>query len=131
MDPTVFRSISRSAEVSQPDMRERGHVGKIQRIIETIKVPTLLRIKWEKVTDIPILPNYDHVLAASILDRNNKPISWLLHEYESIQNGIQLRTTFRLPAKTPRWFIKALRKHNIEEMAEFPNFLPQLFEGNK
>ncbi len=61
----------------------------------------------------------------------NKPINWLLHEYEPIQNGIQLRTTFRLPAKAPRWFIKALRKHNIKEMAEFPNFLPQLFEGNK
>jgi hypothetical protein len=107
-----------------------GHIGKIQRVYENIKIPTLLRIRWERVKDIPISPSYSHILAASILDRNDKPISWLLHEYEPIQNGVRLRSTFRLPAKVPRWFIKALRKHDMEEMSELPNFLPKLFEEN-
>ena len=108
-----------------------SHIGKIQHVIETIKVPTLLRIRGEKVSDSPISHSYSHVAVASILDRHDKPISWLLHEYEAIQNGIKLRSTFRLPAKTPRWFIKALRQHNIEEMSEFQAFLPKLFEENK
>lgn len=108
-----------------------GHIGAIQRVIETIKIPILLRIKWEDIPSIPISASYSNVLAGSILDRKNNPISWLLHEYEPIQNGSRLRSTFRLPTKVPKWFIKALRKHNIEEMAELPNFLPKLFEENK
>ncbi|MFX1572334.1 MAG: hypothetical protein ACFFB0_06260 [Promethearchaeota archaeon] len=56
---------------------------------------------------------------------------WLLHEYESIENGTKLRTTFRLPAEVPKQFIEGLRKHNKEEMGEFVNFLPSVFEENK
>ena len=107
---------------------KNGHVGSIQCVIETIKFPTLLRIRWDDISTNPISVEFDHVLAASILDRNDIPISWLLHEYEPIQNGTRLRTTFRLPAKVPQWFIKALREHNIEEIGEFPNFLPKLYE---
>lgn len=110
---------------------ENGHDGAIQCVIETVKVPTMLRIRWEDPSSIPIKATYSHVLAGSILDRNDKPLSWILHEYESIDDGTRLRTTFRLPAKTPRWFLKALRKHNIEEISEFTNFLPSLYEENK
>ena len=110
---------------------KNGHVGAIQTVIETIKLPTLLRIRWEDIKSIPISVEYEHKLAASVLDRNDKPISWLLHEYESSQNGTRLRTTFRLPEKVPQWFIKALRKHNIGEIGEFPNFLSKLYEDNK
>ena len=110
---------------------ENGHVGAIQSVIEIVKVPTLLRIRWEAPNSIPIKATYNHVLAGSVLDSNDNPLSWILHEYESIENGTRLRTTFRLPAKVPKWFIRALRKHNIGEIGEFPNFLPALYEENK
>lgn len=110
---------------------KNGHIGTVQRVIETVKLPTLLRIRWEDIDSIPISAEYDHILAASVLDRNDKPLSWLLHEYETIQNGSRLRTTFRLPAKVPQWFVKALRKHNIGEIGEFSNFLPKLYKENK
>ncbi len=109
---------------------DNGHIGTVQQVIETVKFPTLLRIRWEDIKSIPISAEYRSVLAASVLNRNDIPIAWLLHEYESIQNGTRLRTTFRLPVKSPPWFIKALRKHNIGEISEFQNFLPKLYEEN-
>jgi len=110
---------------------KEGHVGAIQRIVENIGLPTMLRIRWEDPSSSPIPIVYKHALVGSTLDRNNKPITWLLHEYESIKNGTKLRTTFRLPAKVPKMFIETLRKHNLEEVGEFTNFLPKLYEKNK
>ncbi len=109
---------------------KNGHVGTIQSVIETVKFPTLLRIKWEDINSIPITASYSHFLAASVLDNHDKPISWLLHEYEPNKDGIKLRTTFKLPAKAPQWFVKSLKKHNIGEIGEFPNFLPELYAEN-
>lgn len=110
---------------------KKGHIGAIQRIVENIGFPTMLRIRWEDPKQSPIPIEYNHALVGSTLDHNDKPISWLLHEYEPIENGTKLRTTFRLPAKVPKPFLEALRKHNIEEINEFTNFLPKLYEKNK
>ncbi|MFX1259735.1 MAG: DAPG hydrolase family protein [Promethearchaeota archaeon] len=110
---------------------EKGHFGAIQRVVEIVKVPTMLRIRWEETRSIPIKAAYSHLVVGSVLDSNDKPLTWILHEYESIDDGTRSRTTFRLASKTPRWFIKALRKHNIEEIGEFTNFLPKLYEENK
>ncbi len=43
-------------------------------------------------------------------------------------DNIDMRSTFRLPAKTPGWFVKGLKRHNAEEMARFSDFLPRLYE---
>ena len=110
---------------------EEGQFGAIHRVIETIKVPTMLRIRWEDPNSHPIKATYDHVIAASILDSNDNPLSWIIHEYEEMENGTRLRTTFRLPGRVPKWFIKALHQHNIEEIGEFPEFLPELYAKNK
>ncbi|MFX1457189.1 MAG: DAPG hydrolase family protein [Promethearchaeota archaeon] len=110
---------------------EKGHIGAIQRIIENIGFPTNLRIRWEDPNSSPIPIEYSHALVGSTLNHENKPMSWILHEYEQFENGTKLRTTFRLPANTPKPFIEALRKHNIEEIAEFINFLPELYKENK
>ncbi|NHI94103.1 MAG: phloretin hydrolase [Candidatus Lokiarchaeota archaeon] len=108
------------------------HAGKIQIVLENIgRITTKLRIRWEDPDQIPIKTDYQHVLAGSILDDKNVPFSWLSHEYESINEGTKMRSTFRLPEKTPKWFINNLRKHNIEEMAEFPKFLPNLYQNKK
>lgn len=110
---------------------KKGHIGAIHRVVENIGPPTTLRIRWEDPSTSPIPIEYDHAQVGSTLDDNDNSISWVLHEYESIENGTKLRTTFRLPAKVPKQFIETLRKHNKEEIAEFVNFLPRLFEGNK
>jgi len=110
---------------------KKGHVGAIQHIVENIGLPTMLRIRWEDPSSSPIPIEYNHALVGSTLDREDKPISWILHEYELIENGIKLRTTFRLPAKIPNFIIEALRTHNLEEISEFANFLPKLYEENK
>jgi hypothetical protein len=110
---------------------KQGHVGAIQRIVENIGRPTMLRIRWEDPNQSPIQIEYCHALVGSTLNQDNEPMTWLLHEYEEIENGTKLRTTFRLPAKIPKPFIEAIRKHNIEEMSEFTNFLPKLYEENK
>jgi hypothetical protein len=110
--------------VTAPD---QPHIGKIQEVIETIKgIPTLLRIRWEDPAKNLIPTSYDHILFASILNRKDESIAWLVHEYQSIANGIRVRSTFRLPAKTPQWFLRGLSKHNLEEMAQFSEFLPSL-----
>lgn len=110
---------------------KKGHVGAIQRIIEIIGLSTMLRIRWEDPSSSPIPIEYSHALVGSTLDSEDRSITWLLHEYEQIEHGTKLRTTFRLPAKVPKSFIEALRKHNIEEIGEFINFLPALYEENK
>ncbi|MFX1410527.1 MAG: DAPG hydrolase family protein [Promethearchaeota archaeon] len=110
---------------------KESHIGAIHRVVENIGLPTMLRIRWEDPSSSEIPIEYAHALAGSILDRNDNPTSWVLHEYESIENGTKLRTTFRLPARVPKEFIAALRKHNKEEMGEFVNFLPRLFKKSK
>ncbi|MFX1295118.1 MAG: DAPG hydrolase family protein [Promethearchaeota archaeon] len=108
-----------------------GHVGAIHRLVETVGTPTMLRIRWEDPSSVPIKASYSHVLAGSILDSDDKPLSYFIHEYKSMQGGTRLHTTFRLPAKVPQWFIEALRKHSKEEMDQFTNFLPKLYAENK
>ncbi|MFX0018657.1 MAG: DAPG hydrolase family protein [Promethearchaeota archaeon] len=110
---------------------KKSHIGAIHRVVENIGINTMLRIRWEDPSTSPIPIEYEHALVGSILNRTDNPTSWLLHEYESIENGTKLRTTFRLPARVPKQFIEALRKHSKEEMDEFVNFLPRLFEENK
>ncbi len=110
---------------------KKGHIGAIHKVVENIGPPTTLRIRWEDPSTSQIPIEYDHANVGSTLDQNDNSISWVLHEYESIENGIKLRSTFRLPAKVPEPFIEILRKHNKEEISEFVNFLPRLFEENK
>lgn len=105
-----------------------GHVGTIQIAREKIGgIPSTLRIRWEEPSSVPISTTYSHVLAASTLGHHDLPISWITHEYKAESYGTRMRSTFRLPAKTPRLFRKALRKHNKEEMRQFSEFLPELY----
>jgi len=81
---------------------KEGHVGAIQRVVENIGIPTTLRIRWEDPSQSPIPIEYNHALVGSTLDHDNKPMTWLLHEYEK-----------------------------IEKISEFEHFLPELYEENK
>jgi hypothetical protein len=115
---------------------EKGgeHVGMVHRVTETVGGNTIeLRIRWEEPDEIPIERTYSHANAASILNDKDEPISFALHEYEETDWGTKMRSTFRLPAGMSEEFIEGLHKHNTEEMARFPVFLPDLYEkhGNE
>jgi len=105
------------------------HAGRIHCVNEMIAgVAITLRIRWEDPDRIAIARIYSHANAACTLNNENEPMSWVLHEYEAAEWGTKMRSTFMLPAETPDWFIEGLRKHNEEEMAQFPVFLPALYE---
>jgi hypothetical protein len=106
-----------------------GHVGAIHLATEDIGgTPTTLRIRQEDPSSVPISTTYSHIIVSSVLDQDGKPFSWLVHEYEKMQNGTRMRSTFRLPAGVPKWFIEGLRKHCQGEMANLPKFLPELYK---
>ena len=68
-------------------------------------------------------------LVIPVLDDDDNPISWVLHEYEETDRGTRMRSTFILPAEAPTPFIEGLRKHNEEEMGRLPVFLPGLYRS--
>jgi hypothetical protein len=104
------------------------HVGTVHEVTEKIgDSPATLRIRWEDPDLLPIERVYEHANAGSVLDEADEPMSWLMHQYKSIPGGTKMRSTFRLPASAPEWFIEDLRMHNIEEMGQFPSFLPELY----
>lgn len=109
---------------------KHGHVGAIQIVVEKIgeTPPVKMRIRWEDPSSVPISTTYSHVLAASIIGYDDKPLVWLVHEYEAEFYGTRMRSTFRFPAKMPSSILEALRKHNKEEMGQFSKFLPELYK---
>jgi hypothetical protein len=86
-----------------------------------------LRIRIEDPASSPIPTAYRHVNATSIIGPDDKPVVWITHEYEAESYGTRMRSTFRISANAPQQFIDALRKHNQEEMGQFPKFLPELY----
>lgn len=105
------------------------HAGKTHRVTETIAdFQITLRIRWVDPDSIPVERIYSHANAGCTLDDEDKPVSWVLHEYEAADWGTKMRSTFMLPDETPAGFIEGLRKHNEEEMAQFPVFLPELYK---
>jgi len=109
---------------------KKGHIGAIHLVLEEIGGNlTTLRIRTEDPILVPISTTYSHVQASSILDDNDNPISWVVHEYEATQHGTRMRSTFRLPAGIRQRFLEDLRKHCEEEMSNLPKFLPELYEN--
>jgi leucyl aminopeptidase (aminopeptidase T) len=105
------------------------HIGKTHRVTETIAgMEMTLRIRWVDPEKIPVKRIYSHANAGCTLDDEDNPISWVLHEYEAADWGTKMRSTFLLPAAAPDSFVEGLRKHNNEEMAQFPVFLLALYE---
>ena len=105
-----------------------GHTGKTHRVTETIGDQEMtLRIRWVEPDSLGVERIYAHANAGCVLDDDDNPISWVLHEYEATDRGTKMRSTFILPAAAPAPFVDDLRRHNQEEMGRFPEFLPGLF----
>ena len=108
---------------------EEGRTVLTHCVLEKIGgVPSLLSLRLEDPETISIPRQYSHVVAGSSLDRKGVPYAWVQHQYEEMPGGTRMRSTFRIPARSPGFFEKGLRKHNREEMARFPEFLPGLLE---
>jgi len=106
---------------------EPNHIGAISRCIEKIGgIPMTLDIRWEDPKSVKT--EFQNILVASILSEDGTVLMRFMHEYEEAPNGTKMRSTFYVPKKVP-WFVKkGLKKHNIEEMATFPAFLPELYK---
>jgi DAPG hydrolase PhiG domain len=105
----------------------KGHIGTIQKATEKIGgVPLALSIRWDDPKSVET--EFDNILVASIITDDGKLLMRFQHEYESAPYGTRMRSTFHVKKGIP-WFIrKGLRKHNIEEMGNFKNFLPDLYQ---
>jgi len=104
-----------------------SHIGAISRCIEKIAgIPMTLDIRWEDPSTVKT--EFKNILVASIISEDGTVIMRFMHEYESAPYGTKMRSTFYLPKKVPGFVKKGLKKHNIEEMAKFPAFLPELYK---
>jgi hypothetical protein len=117
-----------SIEWEVPPVR-KGNIGAVHIAEEKIGDSPVakLHIKVVDPATSPIVATYSHVRATCMIDANGNPVTWIVHEYESQPGGTRMRSTFRLPADAPKQFVDALRKHNKEEMGQFPKFLPGLY----
>jgi len=104
-------------------------LGPIQVACEKIGgIPITLRIRITDTMQVFADRIYSHASGGCTLDSRDNPIGWGMHEYESMPDGgLRMRSTFRVPARTPKVFRAGIRKHNRVEMARFPVFLPQLY----
>jgi hypothetical protein len=87
-----------------------------------------LRIRFDEPKSCPINRIYRKFGYGAILTPDNQTMVLVCHEYEETPKGLRMRSTFRIPAKTPERFKAALRRHNILEMGHLPEFLPELFK---
>lgn len=103
---------------------------RVSRVIEAIDefpaVEFFLRPDDPRSSPIPTV--YGNSRASSFVDSEYKAYAWLLHDYKAASYGTKMRSTFRFPARTPEQFLKAMRKHNQEEMGQLPVFLPELYK---
>ena len=88
---------------------------------------SILRLRPEEPNSAPVKQIYQPLASNTMLGPNDEEIGGVYHEFEPTPNGMIMRSTFRLPAKTPRKFLDAMYQHSKEEMANFPKFLPELY----
>jgi DAPG hydrolase PhiG domain len=91
-------------------------------------LPTLLRIRVKDPTEILESRTHDIAIGGGVLNNYDKPVVFVVHEYQSVPDGpLKMRSTFRVPALMPPPIRKSIRRHNRQEMAQFPIFLPKLY----
>ena len=88
---------------------------------------SVLRIRGEDPSLLPISHKYNDFGLGSILGPDNKPIAWICHERKETPTGLKMRSIFRFPAKAPERFLDAMRKHCKGEMGHYAEFLPALY----
>lgn len=88
---------------------------------------SVLRLRQEDPDSAPVQQIYKPLASSTSLGPNDEVLGGIYHECEPTANGVIMRSTFRLPAKTPKKFLDALYEHSKTEMGNFPKFLPELY----
>jgi hypothetical protein len=84
-------------------------------------------LRKEPVDSAPVKQKYKPVATNTSIGPGGETLGGVYHEMQPTDTGIIMRTTFRLPAKIPKDYVEAMKKHSLEEMANFPKFLPELY----
>jgi hypothetical protein len=92
---------------------------------------SVLRIRREDPKLSPIRTVYEYFGLSSILGNGDQPVAMICHEVREVPGGLKMRSTFRLPARTPEKFVNAMREHCKLEMGHIPKFLPDLYQRHK
>ena len=92
---------------------------------------SVLRLRLEDPDSAPVQQVYKPLASSTSLGPNDEVLGGVYHEYEPTPNGIIMRSTFRLPAKTPNKLLDAMYEHSKTEMGNFPKFLPGLYAKYK
>jgi hypothetical protein len=110
-----------------------GNVVKFMHAEESIgEYPAgVLRLRQEAPDSAPVKQVYKPLASSTSLGPNGEALGGVYHECEPTPNGIIMRSTFRLPAKTPKKFLDAMYEHSQTEMGNFPKFLPELYAKDK
>jgi hypothetical protein len=104
-------------------------VGAVQQIVEIIGDANTLDIGWLSPTNLPIALTYDHFVYGSTMLSPTPFGGFLLHEYanDPERGGINMKSTFRLPALAGMEFAEALAAHCTQEMQFLQYFVPAVF----
>lgn len=104
-------------------------VGAVQQIVEIIGESNTLDISWLSPANLPVELTYDHFVYGSTMLSGTPFGGFLLHEYanDPERGGINMKSTFRLPALAGMPFAEALAAHCIQEMQFLQYFLPAVF----
>jgi len=91
--------------------------------------PSTVRFKGQPRDAYPFVSKYENYRWAIHLSPDGtKVLSTLCSEYEEGPNGLKIRQIFQWPSKTPKALVTALRQHVNEEVENFPEFLPGLYQ---
>jgi hypothetical protein len=90
-----------------------------------------LRARGENPMAIDIKRKYKPFSCGIMLGPNNEEMGFIYHECEDSPQGLKMRTTYRMPAKTPKKFQEAMAKHSREENSNLVKILPALYEKEK
>ena len=106
-------------------------VGAVQQIVEIIGDASTLDIGWLSPANLPFELTYEHFVYGSTMLSGTPFGGFLLHEYDNDvdRGGINMKSTFRLPALAGMPFAEALAAHCIQEMQFLQYFLPGVFEA--
>jgi len=89
--------------------------------------PCVMCLRKEPPESAPVKQVYQPLATNTNLGPNGEVLGGTYHEFQPTAKGMIMRSTFRLPAKTPKEYIEALRNHSFEEMGNFPKILPDLY----
>jgi hypothetical protein len=86
-----------------------------------------LRLRQDPPDSAPVKQVYPPLATNTMLGPNDEVLGGIYHEFQPTSTGMIMRSTFRMPSKTPQEYQEAMARHSKTEMGNFPKFLPELY----